>query len=175
MPSRAQRVDERPQLLAHLRVQADGRLVEQQQPRAVHERAGDEQPPAHAARQLVDLRVAAVGEVGDLQRALDRGLALAARQPVEVREDEQVLLDGQRRVEVVELRRDAHRRARLLGLAGQRVAEHLELAGVGDRPGRSASSSSSTCRRRWDRAGRRTCPRARRGRGRRRRRCRRSA
>ena len=67
-----------------------------------------------------------------VERALDRGLALAAREAVEVREDEQVLLDGQRRVEVVELRRDAHLRARLLRLAGQREAEHLELAGVGD-------------------------------------------
>ena len=36
----AQRVDQRPQLLADLRVQADGRLVEQHQPRAVHERRG---------------------------------------------------------------------------------------------------------------------------------------
>ena len=33
------------------------------------ERARDQQAPAHAARQGVDLRVAAVGEVGDLQRA----------------------------------------------------------------------------------------------------------
>ena len=56
-----------------------------------------------------------------------------ARHAVEVREDEQVLLDGERRVEVVGLRRDAHLGARLLGVAGQRVAEHLELAGVGDR------------------------------------------
>ena len=56
----AQPVDQRPQLLAHLRVQADGRLVEQHEPRAVDQRAGDQQPPAHAARELVDPRVAAV-------------------------------------------------------------------------------------------------------------------
>ena len=93
----AQAVDQRPQLLAHLRVEADGRLVEQHEPRAVHERAGDQQPPAHAARELVDPRVAAVAQVGDLERALDRRPALGARDPVEVREDEQVLLDGQRR------------------------------------------------------------------------------
>ena len=53
--------------------------------------------------------------------------------PVEVREHAQVLLDRERDVEVVELRHDAHLRARRLGLVGQPVAEHLELALVGDR------------------------------------------
>ena len=129
----AQRVDQRPQLLAHLRVEADGRLVEQHEPRLVHERARDQQPPPHAARQLVGARVAAVAEARHLERALDRGLALGARDPVEVREHAQVLLDGQRRVEVVELRHDAHLGARRLRVAGERVAEHLDLALVGDR------------------------------------------
>ena len=45
----AQPVDQRPQLLAHLRVEADGRLVEQQEPRLVDERARDQQSAAHAA------------------------------------------------------------------------------------------------------------------------------
>jgi hypothetical protein len=128
----AQRVDQRPQLLAHLRVQADRRLVEQQQPRAVDEPARDQQPPPHAARQLVDLRRAPVGEVGDLERALDRRPALGPAEPVEVGEDAQVLLDGQRRVEVVELRHDAHLGPRDLRLLGQPVAQDLELAGVRD-------------------------------------------
>ena len=44
-------------------------------------------------------------------------LALGARHAVEVREDEQVLLDGERDVEVVELGHDAAQRARRLGLA----------------------------------------------------------
>ena len=39
-----------------------------------------------------------------VERALDRGPPLGAADPVEVREDEQVLLDGERDVEVVELR-----------------------------------------------------------------------
>ncbi len=129
----AQEVDQRPQLLADLRVEADGRLVQQHEPRPVHEAARDQQPPAHAAAELVDLRVAPVGEVGDLERALDRRLALAARDPVEVREHEQVLLDGQRHVEVVELRDHAALGARLLGLLGHLQAEDLDLALVGDR------------------------------------------
>ena len=54
--------------------------------------------------------------------AISSARSIAARRsraadPVEVREDEQVLLDGQRRVEVVELRRDAELGARLLRLA----------------------------------------------------------
>ena len=78
MPSRAQRVDQRPELLAHLRIEADGRLVEQHEPRPVHERARDQQPAAHPARELVDPRVAPVDEVRDLERALDRVAPLGA-------------------------------------------------------------------------------------------------
>ncbi len=132
-PLAAQVVDQRPQLLAHLRVQADGRLVEQDQPRAVHERAGDEQAPAHPARQLVHARLAPVAQVGEVERPLDRGRPLVAADPIEVREDEQVLLGGQRDVEVVELRHDAALCARGLRVVGEHVAEDLELALVGDR------------------------------------------
>ena len=133
MPSDAQRVDQRPELLAHLRIEPDGRLVEQDEPRTVDERPGDQQAPPHAAGELVDPRVAPVDELRHLERALDRLAPLGAADPVEVREDEQVLLDGQRRVEVVELRRDAALGARHLRLLGQPEAEHLELALVGDR------------------------------------------
>ena len=55
-------------------------------------------------------------EVGDLQRALDGGLAVRARHAVEVREHEQVLLDRERDVEVVELGHDAAEGARRLRL-----------------------------------------------------------
>jgi hypothetical protein len=49
-----QRVDQRPELLPHLWIEADGRVVEEHQPRPVDERAGDQQAPPHAARELVD-------------------------------------------------------------------------------------------------------------------------
>ena len=68
-----------------------------------------------------------------LERALDGLPALAARDAVEVGEDEQVLLDGQRHVEVVELRRDSELCARLLRVGGQLEAEHVHVALVGDR------------------------------------------
>jgi hypothetical protein len=99
----------------------------------VHERACDQQAPPHAARQLLDPGAAALAQVGDGQRALDRVPPLAARDPVEVREHDEVLLDVERLVEVVELRHDAHGRARGLGILGQPMAEDLDLARVGDR------------------------------------------
>jgi hypothetical protein len=80
----------------------------------VHERSGDQQPSPHAAGELVDLGVAPVGELRQLDRALDGVMPLAARDPVEVGEDDKVLLDGERDVEVVELGYDAALRARLL-------------------------------------------------------------
>ena len=64
---------------------------------------------------------------------LDGRAPLGASDAVEVREDEQVLLDGQRHVEVVELRYDAALGARRLRLLGQPEAEHLDLALVRDR------------------------------------------
>ena len=58
--------------------------------------------------------------------------ALGASDAVEVREHEQVLLDGERHVEVVELRRDAALRPSRLRLLRQAEAQHLELALVRD-------------------------------------------
>ena len=97
--------------------------------------AGDQQPASHAPAELVDLGVAAIAQVGDLQRAVDRRPSLASRHAVEVREHEQVLLDCQRHVEVVELGHHPHLRARLLRVLGQPEAEHLQLTLVGDHLG----------------------------------------
>ena len=132
---RPQRVDQRPELLAHLRIEPDRRLVEQHEARPVDERPRDQQPPPHPARELVGPRVAAIDEVGELERMLDRVPPLRPRNAVEMREDEQVLLDGERHIEVVELRHDPALRPGRLRLAGQRESEHLELALVGDRLG----------------------------------------
>ena len=129
----AQRVDQRPQLLADLRVEPDGRLVEQQQPRPVHERAGDQQPPAHPAGELVARRVGALGEVRDLQRAVDRGAALVARDAVQAREDGEVLARRELDVEVVELGTTPHCARACLESPGTSKPSTLDLARVGDR------------------------------------------
>jgi len=70
----------------------------------MHERPGDEEAPAHPAGQLVDPGFPAIDEVGHPECALDRLAPLGPTDPVEVREDEEVLLDGEGRVEIVELR-----------------------------------------------------------------------
>ena len=101
----------------------------------MHERPGDQEPAPHAARELVDPGVAAVAELRHLDRSVDRGTALCAWDAVEVREDQQVLLDGEGRVEIVELRRDAELGARLLRLVRESITEELELSLVGDRLG----------------------------------------
>ena len=129
--ARAQVVDQRPELGADLRVEADRRLVEQDQLRLVDEAAGEQEAPAHAAGELVDGVVAAVVQPREVERAVDGGGDV--RDPVEAREDREVVLDRDVDVEVVELRHDAHLGPGLLRLAGQLVAEHAELALVGDR------------------------------------------
>lgn len=131
----AQPVDQGPQLLAHLGVESDRGLVEQQQSGLVNQRASDQQPPAHAPRQLVDLRVAAVAELGDLHGPVHGGPALGARHAVEVGEHEQVLFDRERHVQVVELGDHAALGPGLLGLARERVSEHFDVALIGDHLG----------------------------------------
>jgi hypothetical protein len=98
----------------------------------VHEAAGNQQAAAHAAGEVVDLRVAPVREVRDLERTFDGGLALVARHAVQVREHAQVLLDRERDVEVVELRHDAAQRACLFAAGRHREAEDLDLPLVRD-------------------------------------------
>ncbi|MEJ7657746.1 MAG: hypothetical protein WKF33_12040, partial [Thermoleophilaceae bacterium] len=96
----------------------------------MHEAAGDEQAASHPARELVHHAVGAAGEVGHLQSAGDRVLALVLRHAVEPREHRQVLTHRELEVEVVELGHHPAAGASLLGLAGQAMAEHLDLAGV---------------------------------------------
>ena len=51
-----------------LRVEAGGRLVEEQHRRAVDERGGEVEPPAHAARVGADGPVGGVGELEALEQ-----------------------------------------------------------------------------------------------------------
>ena len=86
--------------------------------------------------ELVDAVAAPLDELRHHEGALDRLLPIAAVDPVQVREDEQVLLDRQGRVQVVELRRHAQLRTRLLRLPRELEPKHLDLALVRDRLGR---------------------------------------
>ncbi len=131
MPRDAQLADQGPELGADLRVEPDRRLVEQDQFRFVDEAAGQQQAPAHAAGELVDGLAAAPAQAGQVESAVDGGADVL--DPVEARVHGQVVLDRDVDVEVVELRHDAHLGPGGLGVARQLVAQHVQLAGVGDR------------------------------------------
>ena len=130
-PLGAQRVDQRPELGPDLRIEADGRLVEQQQRRVVREPPGEQQAAAHASGELVDGVAAAPLEPRQREAAVYRGRHVL--HAVEPGEDGEVVLHRHVHVEVVELRHHAHLGARLLGLAGKLVPEHRDRALVGQR------------------------------------------
>ena len=69
---------------ARLDVEPDGRLVEQQQPRPVQQRAGDFQPPHLAAREVAHLAAGAVGKRRCGQH-LAAARARASRRPMPCR------------------------------------------------------------------------------------------
>ena len=104
------------------------------------------------------------------RRARSRARSTAARyvlDAVKACVHRQVIFDCDVDVEVVELGDDTHLGAGGLGVGGQLMAQHPQLARVRQGLARSAAASSSTCRRRWGRAGRGRCPPAPRGRARR--------
>jgi ABC-2 type transport system ATP-binding protein len=125
-PLAVQAADVGPQLEAQLEVHAGGRLVEDDQPRLVHERAREQQAPAHAARQHrradVGLR-AQVEDVHHLGRAVAR---VRAVHPVVAAVVEQRLLDVEEAVEVDVLLGQADQAPRLHRVVP--VAEHVRLA-----------------------------------------------
>ena len=71
LPSRAQLAEQLAQLDPGARVEARGRLVEQQHLRVVDQGVGQAQPLLHAARQGLDVGVALVAEVDELQQVGD--------------------------------------------------------------------------------------------------------
>ena len=154
-----QLAEDLPQREPALRVEAGGRLVEEQDRRPVEDRARDHQPLRHPARQREHRRLGPAAQVKLLEQlvgraARDSGRADPEQPPVEV----QVLPHGQLAVERV--------------LLGDDPDQLLGQGGVGDRrrrcrPGRfrrwgspawSASRRWSSCRRRWGRAARRSRP-----------------
>ena len=74
-------LDVLPQLQPQLDVDARGRLVEDQQPRPVHQRPGEDQPPLHAARERARAVVALGGEREGVEQLRGALAALLARHP----------------------------------------------------------------------------------------------
>src|SRR5262249_27061633 len=127
-----------PQLQPQLDVAARRRLVEDQQSRAVHQRAREDQPPLHAARQRARAFVLLVRQRERLQQLSAALAAVATRHPEVAAVVVERLLDGQKPVEGEVLRREPDGGARpfVVG-AGRLVPEHADRARRGGRePGR---------------------------------------
>ena len=102
-------------LLPHVRaaggVQAGGRLVEEEDPRPVHERERQVQPALHAARVAADLAVGRVGEADALDQRVAARAALGLGHALQRGLELHVLAPGQQRVQRGLLQRGADRRA----------------------------------------------------------------
>ena len=99
--------------MARLRVEAGGRLVEQQDARVVDEPARDREAALHAAGELVDLALGLVFERGEGEQLVGLLRADRARQAEVAAVDVEVLAGVELAVEVVLLRHDAQARADL--------------------------------------------------------------
>ena len=82
LAERAELAEELAQLHAGPRVEARGRLVEQQDLRVVDERVGEAQALLHAAGEALDIRVALVAEVDEVQQVADHLAPAGGGDPV---------------------------------------------------------------------------------------------
>jgi hypothetical protein len=99
--------------LARLRIDADGRLVEQQHARLVQQRTHEIEAPPHSTRERRHRLVAAVLETGQHQRALGGRVHGCARQSGGARKERQVLACGEARIEGKALRDESRHALRL--------------------------------------------------------------
>jgi hypothetical protein len=103
----AQPVDQLPDGDPRLRIEAGRGLVEEEEARAVHDRAGKHQPPLVAARQGVRLLARVRAQLEALEELPDALTQGARPRPEVFRGDQEVLLDGEVAVEGVLLGADA--------------------------------------------------------------------
>src|SRR5262249_59272636 len=95
-----------------LRVDADGRLVEQDDAWSVHDAAGKVQTPRHSTRVLGDLFVGSAFEADQREGARDRRAGCPSVETLERGEVGKVLTRGERRVDGHALRYEAEGPAR---------------------------------------------------------------
>ena len=119
-----------PQHVAGLRVEAGGRLVEQQQVGVVDQAAGDREAALHAAGQVLDLRLRLLGDLRELQQLL-RALAAGGTVDAEVAAvDVEVVEHVELVVERVLLRAHAEPATDRRAVGGGVHAEDPQLAGA---------------------------------------------
>ncbi len=104
-----------PDEVAGLGIEARGGLVEDQQVRVVHQGPGEGQAPFHAAGQGVEAGVRPPVQAAEFQQLRDAGPHGRVRQAEVAAIDQEVLGNGEIRVQVVHLGHDAHPQARPAG------------------------------------------------------------
>ena len=133
--SAASRGDLFPERGAALDVEAGGRLVEEEDARAVGEGEGEVEPAFHPARVAADLAVGRVGEPDPLQQLAAALGALGLAEAVQGGLQAHVLAAGQQRVEGGLLQGGADRRAHLRPFGDDVVAGDPGGAGGGGEEG----------------------------------------
>ncbi len=119
-----------PHLVARLRIEAGGRLVEEDEVGIVHQGAREHEASLHAAGELLDAAVGARFQRREFQQPRDARLHLRAAQPEIAPVDDQVLAHGEIRIEVVDLRHHAHPDATLPRGLGNRESQQADAARV---------------------------------------------
>ena len=114
--------------IAALWIDADCRLVEQHDARAVHDAAGDIEAAAHAAGELLDRLGRSIREPGALEHPVDLLRELPARKPLQAAERLEVLARAQERIERDFLGHDTQFVRRLP--AGEHPVEQPDLAAI---------------------------------------------
>ena len=123
--------DHLPHRVTAARVQARGRLVEEDQLRVAHERHRQVEPAAHAAGVGGGRPVGGVAEVEAVEQLGGAPAARGAAEVVQVGHQDQVLAPGEQVVDGRELPGHADRGAHAVGVGGDVVAGDGQLAGVG--------------------------------------------
>src|SRR5262249_48079959 len=106
------------------RVEAGGRLVEDQELRAVHEREGDGEPALEAARERAYRQPSVGAQLEEIEQLLDAALELRVWDAVVAAEDAQGVDRRERLDQRVLLERHAEARAHAARLARHVEAEH---------------------------------------------------
>ena len=128
LPERAELAEQLAQLDAGPRVEARRRLVEEQDLGIVDEGVGEAQPLLHAARQGLDVLVALVAEVDELEEVADHPSPPGGRDPVAAGEEVEVLPDLHVVVDPEDVRHEAEDAPDLVGVPGDGEAGDLGLA-----------------------------------------------
>ncbi len=131
VPSRHQVLDDAPEVLAALGVEAGGGLVEEEDRRAGHQRSGQVEATAHAARVGLEDAVRRVGQAELLEQLVGPGPGDLAAQVAQAADHADVLAAGQVLVDGGVLAGQPDDAAHDVGLARHVVAEDGGRALVG--------------------------------------------